>query len=424
MAARVCYRPDTVAFTTTRLRWYIGGLLFLSTVINYVDRQTLSVLAPYLKIEYTWTNTDFAWIIIAFRVAYSIGQTRGRQVAGSRRHADGPVARGALVLRRRDADVARGRPEVVRRVPFPARRRRGGQLAGRDEGGLRVVPAARERLGGRAVRQRIVGRGGDRAGPRAVAVPRLRHVAPGVRHHRLARPDLAVLFRRALPPARDAIRGSPRKSGPTSWPTGSRLEAGRTGPRPPARCRRRACSGCARRGASSSARRSPIRCGSSSPTGSRSTWSPRLQARGRACSVLGAVPRRGRRQLPRRRHLQLPDRPRRRGRHRAQAGHRRRRPRHEQPDDQPAAARPRVAGGLLRGRHLLLRGAVDDGPEPAGGSLPSARGGVGERLQRNRRRPGHDRRHPRHRRRHRPLLLRARSWSSPASCRSSRWSRC
>jgi ACS family hexuronate transporter-like MFS transporter len=64
-----------VALTTTRLRWYIGGLLFLSTVINYLDRQTLSVLAPYLKTEYTWTNTDFAWLIIAFRVAYSVGQT-------------------------------------------------------------------------------------------------------------------------------------------------------------------------------------------------------------------------------------------------------------------------------------------------------------------------------------------------------------
>ena len=64
-----------MAITSRRLRWYIGGLLFLSTVINYVDRQTLSVLAPYLKSEYTWTNTDFALIVIAFRVAYSIGQT-------------------------------------------------------------------------------------------------------------------------------------------------------------------------------------------------------------------------------------------------------------------------------------------------------------------------------------------------------------
>ncbi len=57
------------------LRWWIGGLLFASTVINYIDRQTLSLLAPYLKLEYRWTNTDYANIAIAFRVAYSIGQT-------------------------------------------------------------------------------------------------------------------------------------------------------------------------------------------------------------------------------------------------------------------------------------------------------------------------------------------------------------
>lgn len=57
------------------LRWWIGGLLFASTVINYIDRQTLSLLAPYLKVEYHWTNTDYANLAIAFRVAYSIGQT-------------------------------------------------------------------------------------------------------------------------------------------------------------------------------------------------------------------------------------------------------------------------------------------------------------------------------------------------------------
>jgi MFS transporter, ACS family, hexuronate transporter len=62
------------------LRWYIGGLLFLSTVINYIDRQTLSVLAPYIKTEYQWTNSDFALLIIAFRVAYSFGQTASGRV--------------------------------------------------------------------------------------------------------------------------------------------------------------------------------------------------------------------------------------------------------------------------------------------------------------------------------------------------------
>src|ERR1700751_6101055 len=57
------------------LRWWIGGILFASTVINYIDRQTLSILAPYLKQDFHWSNVDYANIAIAFRVAYSIGQT-------------------------------------------------------------------------------------------------------------------------------------------------------------------------------------------------------------------------------------------------------------------------------------------------------------------------------------------------------------
>jgi MFS transporter, ACS family, hexuronate transporter len=57
------------------LRWWIGGILFASTVINYVDRQTLSLLAPYLKQDFHWTNTDYANIVVTFRVAYSIGMT-------------------------------------------------------------------------------------------------------------------------------------------------------------------------------------------------------------------------------------------------------------------------------------------------------------------------------------------------------------
>lgn len=57
------------------LRWWIGGLLFASTVINYIDRQTLSVLAPRLKIEFNWTNSDFALIVIGFRIAYAVMQT-------------------------------------------------------------------------------------------------------------------------------------------------------------------------------------------------------------------------------------------------------------------------------------------------------------------------------------------------------------
>lgn len=50
-------------------------MLFASTVINYIDRQTLSTLAPFLKEEYKWSNTDYAMLVVAFRVAYSLGQT-------------------------------------------------------------------------------------------------------------------------------------------------------------------------------------------------------------------------------------------------------------------------------------------------------------------------------------------------------------
>lgn len=56
------------------LRWWIGGLLFASTVINYIDRQTVAVLAPWLKTDFHWNNQDFSKILIGFRLAYAIGQ--------------------------------------------------------------------------------------------------------------------------------------------------------------------------------------------------------------------------------------------------------------------------------------------------------------------------------------------------------------
>src|ERR1700753_4083195 len=89
---RATMSADRDRMTETRkipsLRWWIGVILFTSTVINYIDRQTLSILAPFLKQDFHWTNTDYANIALAFRVAYSIGQTVfGRQIdrVGTRR---------------------------------------------------------------------------------------------------------------------------------------------------------------------------------------------------------------------------------------------------------------------------------------------------------------------------------------------------
>ncbi len=54
------------------VRWWIAGLLFLSTVINYVDRQVLSIVAPTLTKELGLSAVDYANILNAFLVAYTL----------------------------------------------------------------------------------------------------------------------------------------------------------------------------------------------------------------------------------------------------------------------------------------------------------------------------------------------------------------
>ena len=53
------------------LRWWIVWTLFCSTVINYIDRQTLSVLAPVITKEFHMSNADYSRIVSAFQVAYA-----------------------------------------------------------------------------------------------------------------------------------------------------------------------------------------------------------------------------------------------------------------------------------------------------------------------------------------------------------------
>jgi ACS family hexuronate transporter-like MFS transporter len=55
------------------LRWYICGLLFLATLINYLDRQTVPVLNETLKKEIGWDDAGFGWVNFAFQTSYAIG---------------------------------------------------------------------------------------------------------------------------------------------------------------------------------------------------------------------------------------------------------------------------------------------------------------------------------------------------------------
>ena len=54
------------------LRWIIVALLFASTVLNYADRQTLSVLAPTLRQELHLSDQDYAHAVSAFLLTYTI----------------------------------------------------------------------------------------------------------------------------------------------------------------------------------------------------------------------------------------------------------------------------------------------------------------------------------------------------------------
>lgn len=54
------------------LRWYICGLLFAATVLNYIDRQVFSILAPDLQRALGWSELGYGRIVIAFQLSYAI----------------------------------------------------------------------------------------------------------------------------------------------------------------------------------------------------------------------------------------------------------------------------------------------------------------------------------------------------------------
>ncbi len=55
-----------------RLRWLMIAFAMVATVINYLDRQTLSVVAPLLKKEFNMTDETYGLIISAFMLAYTV----------------------------------------------------------------------------------------------------------------------------------------------------------------------------------------------------------------------------------------------------------------------------------------------------------------------------------------------------------------
>ncbi len=54
------------------LRWYVCGLLFFATTVNYMDRQVLGLLKPVLQREMGWSEASYGNVVMAFQIAYGL----------------------------------------------------------------------------------------------------------------------------------------------------------------------------------------------------------------------------------------------------------------------------------------------------------------------------------------------------------------
>jgi MFS transporter, ACS family, hexuronate transporter len=68
------YTNESSGFKMSNLRWLIIGLIFFVTLINYIDRLTISVLAPVITKDLGLSNVEFGTITIWFLVAYTLSQ--------------------------------------------------------------------------------------------------------------------------------------------------------------------------------------------------------------------------------------------------------------------------------------------------------------------------------------------------------------
>jgi len=63
------------------LRWWIVALLFGAAVLNYVDRQTLSALAPTIQADLAMDDLAYANVVNVFLVAYTIAYLVSGRIA-------------------------------------------------------------------------------------------------------------------------------------------------------------------------------------------------------------------------------------------------------------------------------------------------------------------------------------------------------
>ena len=65
-------RQQPKAFRIPQLRWLICGVLFFGSMMNYIDRGTISILSHHVQTIFRMSETDYGWIIFSFQSAYAV----------------------------------------------------------------------------------------------------------------------------------------------------------------------------------------------------------------------------------------------------------------------------------------------------------------------------------------------------------------
>lgn len=56
-----------------KIRYVVLALLFFATTINYIDRQVIGILKPFIEDDLGWSESGYGFIVTAFQTAYAVG---------------------------------------------------------------------------------------------------------------------------------------------------------------------------------------------------------------------------------------------------------------------------------------------------------------------------------------------------------------
>ena len=68
---------NTLTTRPSRIRWLILALLFLISVVTYINRVNISVTARQMMPAYGMTDQQMGWVFSTFVAGYALLQTPG-----------------------------------------------------------------------------------------------------------------------------------------------------------------------------------------------------------------------------------------------------------------------------------------------------------------------------------------------------------